>query len=360
MSKTVQPSLNGDVSHTTHENVPELQRKPLKQQGLSAASKINRRASNDMGQRNTHRRISDRSLGERQSPDHVSKVVTRSARFGGIGKQRKCVSDDWTSKVQAINGNEKYSSPSGKLKSVGLRKEKEKSTSGVTDNAMSVSQKDNGKEKSVDKDSKVKDSNKVDASVSNVSNNSDDSRPDPKSVQKPEGEKIKHKFQVIPRSRRSVTIDKTTTVIRPDGNKEKSAVQNDDTTDSALGKSINSKDTDESEDLAQEGTSEFEGPTDRKEDEESVKKEDENDEKAVATSPDGRFLKFDVEIGRGSFKTVYKGLDTETGVAVAWCELQVHRKIFKNIGLIFFSLNVHGEFCGYVCFNKEMLVEKYL
>lgn len=51
--------------------------------------------------------------------------------------------------------------------------------------------------------------------------------------------------------------------------------------------------------------------------------EDEVDEKAVSTSPDGRFLKFEVEIGRGSFKTVYKGLDTETGVAVAWCELQV-------------------------------------
>lgn len=47
------------------------------------------------------------------------------------------------------------------------------------------------------------------------------------------------------------------------------------------------------------------------------------EEKAVATSPNNRFLKFDVEIGRGSFKTVYKGLDTETGVAVAWCELQV-------------------------------------
>lgn len=47
------------------------------------------------------------------------------------------------------------------------------------------------------------------------------------------------------------------------------------------------------------------------------------EEKAVASSLDGRFLKFDVEIGRGSFKTVYKGLDTETGVAVAWCELQV-------------------------------------
>lgn len=33
-------------------------------------------------------------------------------------------------------------------------------------------------------------------------------------------------------------------------------------------------------------------------------------------------MKFDEELGRGSFKTVYRGLDTETGVAVAWCELQ--------------------------------------
>lgn len=48
----------------------------------------------------------------------------------------------------------------------------------------------------------------------------------------------------------------------------------------------------------------------------------EAEEKAVGVSPDGRFLKFDIEVGRGSFKTVYKGLDTETGVAVAWCELQ--------------------------------------
>ena len=47
------------------------------------------------------------------------------------------------------------------------------------------------------------------------------------------------------------------------------------------------------------------------------------DERAVAYSPDYHFVKYDIEIGRGSFKTVYKGLDTETGVAVAWCELQV-------------------------------------
>lgn len=52
--------------------------------------------------------------------------------------------------------------------------------------------------------------------------------------------------------------------------------------------------------------------------------------KAVATSPDGRYLKFNIEIGRGSFKTVYKGLDTETTVEVAWCELQV-RYLYKSL-----------------------------
>ncbi|XP_037395428.1 serine/threonine-protein kinase WNK1 isoform X23 [Pygocentrus nattereri] len=65
---------------------------------------------------------------------------------------------------------------------------------------------------------------------------------------------------------------------------------------------------------------------------EAEKKEQEDEEvetKAVGTSPDGRFLKFDIEIGRGSFKTVYKGLDTETTVEVAWCELQ-DRKLSKS------------------------------
>ncbi|XP_057712239.1 serine/threonine-protein kinase WNK1 isoform X13 [Corythoichthys intestinalis] len=56
---------------------------------------------------------------------------------------------------------------------------------------------------------------------------------------------------------------------------------------------------------------------------------EEAETKAVGTSPDGRFLKFDIEIGRGSFKTVYKGLDTDTTVEVAWCELQ-DRKLSKS------------------------------
>lgn len=72
---------------------------------------------------------------------------------------------------------------------------------------------------------------------------------------------------------------------------------------------------------APDGGSPPPGAAVRREPEETESEEVET--RAVATSPDGRFLKFDIEIGRGSFKTVYKGLDTETTVEVAWCELQV-------------------------------------
>lgn len=50
----------------------------------------------------------------------------------------------------------------------------------------------------------------------------------------------------------------------------------------------------------------------------------------IAICTNIRFLKFDEELGHGSFKTVFRGLDTQTGVAVAWCELQVKFK-FTNI-----------------------------
>uniref|UniRef100_A0A183E1N3 Protein kinase domain-containing protein n=1 Tax=Gongylonema pulchrum TaxID=637853 RepID=A0A183E1N3_9BILA len=56
---------------------------------------------------------------------------------------------------------------------------------------------------------------------------------------------------------------------------------------------------------------------------------------------DGRFLKFDEELGRGSFKTVYRGLDTETGVAVAWCELQESK--LNKAGLFMRKGNVFAE-----------------
>lgn len=60
---------------------------------------------------------------------------------------------------------------------------------------------------------------------------------------------------------------------------------------------------------------------------EGTAEEDETEE-SIKKSLDGRFIRQNEEIGRGSFKTVYKGLDVETGVAVAWCELMVS-KIFS-------------------------------
>ncbi|XP_045150311.1 serine/threonine-protein kinase WNK2, partial [Echinops telfairi] len=79
----------------------------------------------------------------------------------------------------------------------------------------------------------------------------------------------------------------------------------------------------------EEGTSEAKPEAGRARREEPEEEDDDEDDlKAVATSLDGRFLKFDIELGRGSFKTVYKGLDTETWVEVAWCELQ-DRKLTK-------------------------------
>ncbi|GBP83800.1 hypothetical protein EVAR_25647_1 [Eumeta japonica] len=47
-----------------------------------------------------------------------------------------------------------------------------------------------------------------------------------------------------------------------------------------------------------------------------------------------RFFKYDKEVGRGSFKTVYHGLDTQTGIAVAWCEL-LEKKLNKTERLRF-------------------------
>lgn len=59
-----------------------------------------------------------------------------------------------------------------------------------------------------------------------------------------------------------------------------------------------------------------------------IDEEEDEDQDATDSSPDGRFLKFPEEIGRGSFKTVFRGLDTDSGVSVAWCELQ-QKKLSK-------------------------------
>ena len=49
------------------------------------------------------------------------------------------------------------------------------------------------------------------------------------------------------------------------------------------------------------------------------------EEREVEKSPSQRFIKYDTEVGRGSFKTVYKALDTVNAQPVAWLELQPHK-----------------------------------
>ena len=75
--------------------------------------------------------------------------------------------------------------------------------------------------------------------------------------------------------------------------------------------------------LAAATAHQIEGNADLSKEKSVGNEEDDTATLAIASSPDGRFLKFSEEVGRGSFKTVFTGLDSETGVAVAWCELQV-------------------------------------
>ena len=49
---------------------------------------------------------------------------------------------------------------------------------------------------------------------------------------------------------------------------------------------------------------------------------------AIDRSPDDRFFKYPEEIGQGSFKTVFRGMDAHTGEHVAWCELGVRSLAF--------------------------------
>lgn len=58
------------------------------------------------------------------------------------------------------------------------------------------------------------------------------------------------------------------------------------------------------------------------------KEKDDDEDEPIGVSPCGRFFKYDIEVGRGSFKTVFRGLDSHTGVAVAWCEL-LDKKVNK-------------------------------
>ena len=58
-------------------------------------------------------------------------------------------------------------------------------------------------------------------------------------------------------------------------------------------------------------------------------------------SPKGRFKRFHEELGRGAYKIVYKGVDHETGLEVAWNQISLlklpasdRQRIRKEIDLI--------------------------
>ena len=106
---------------------------------------------------------------------------------------------------------------------------------------------------------------------------------------------------------------------------------------------LDGEDSKNMKDKPDSGTGDTEGKEDEKSEESGsataasesavykVEDDEEEDQDAIDQSPNGRFLKFAEEIGRGSFKTVYRGLDTDSGVAVAWCELQVSSFVGQNV-----------------------------
>jgi WNK lysine deficient protein kinase len=45
----------------------------------------------------------------------------------------------------------------------------------------------------------------------------------------------------------------------------------------------------------------------------------------VERSPDGRYSRFNQQLGHGAFKAVFKGYDEEEGIEVAWCQVNMDR-----------------------------------
>lgn len=288
----------------------------------------------EMGQKISNRKVVETTVSssQKQSENTFPRSSTRDAKNF---RTRRCVSDDISAKIdgsgkQTIGSlanvrnfkeERKTDEPVGKDRSSSLPSNSVEDLSKNVNFLGAVKNKDPLSKSTISDNS----ANKTPVgSSSNCSNNSEESKfrivtADSDSSQtfttqtlngeNKESDNVelrnnKQKTPDIRKFTRSVTIDKTTVIISQDGTKTESEVKTD---------AVKASETE-----IQEG----EGESISLEDEQIVKQVDESEEKAIATSPDGRFFKFDIEIGRGSFKTVYKGLDTETGVAVAWCELQ--------------------------------------
>ncbi|VDI31861.1 WNK lysine deficient protein kinase [Mytilus galloprovincialis] len=346
MSKKL-PMANGELSHEIGENKHVGK-------GLSHVSKgLKKVHVTDMGQKITHRKESampTNSQKQNQSENTFPKT-SRSTR-NVPWRTRRCVSDDISGRIDV----DKHSCVSGlrhrtregskKVDIVGKDRSLSLPSETIEDVAKHIDSDKTVNSRGAHVKSKLNDSDlskkSTDSSSSNCSNNSEETKfkivPSEDKISVNNALKFttvnlngggvdinddssgskKQKIQEVRKFTRSVTIDKTALFIDPEGLKTESDLN---TLDSSVHVGI----SDDSYKVSSKTSESFipETPLESLDVVQTlVQKVDETEEKAVSTSPDGRFFKFDIEIGRGSFKTVFKGLDTETGVAVAWCELQ--------------------------------------
>lgn len=347
-------AINGDVSHKQIENAEDTTVSGTVKPSYSIAGR-QRRA---MGQKITHK--SDKLDSQSYSGEHSP--VLRANNRNKTRDRRRCISEDITGKVEpAYDKSGKSSCFPGRFQSTkdsGIVMKRDRSSSVKSDssdveliggkNSTNEDSKSKTSEISNDSSNNSEDSTTKSFQIKKVeeSNNDEMVRKDKKCTAFP-GRKLKQPtkrrsfevFTLKSSSPKPVGLEGSGTDLDINDTDKPAIFQTDissqSTADSAISslgvlsstsiKELDSNDT-RRDSLLDVGISE-KLEDEKKVDGENFKKEDEVDEKAekaVATSPDGRFMKFDVEIGRGSFKTVYKGLDTETGVAVAWCELQVH------------------------------------
>ncbi|CAC5409771.1 WNK [Mytilus coruscus] len=339
MSKKL-PMANGELSH-------EIGESKHVGKGSSHVSKGLKKVT-DMGQKITHRKESampTNSQKQNQSENTFPRTTSRSSK-NIPWRTRRCVSDDISGRIDT----DKHSCVSGlrhrtregskKVDLVGKDRSLSLPSETIEDVAKHIDSDKTVNSKGTHVKSKLNDSElskkSTDSGSSNCSNNSEETKfkivtsEDKKSVNALKFTTVNlngggvdnddlssknQKIQEIRKFTRSVTIDKTALYIDPEGLKTESDLH---TLDSSVGIS-----DDNYKVAIKTSESEIqETPLESLDGVQMVQKVDETEEKAVSTSPDGRFFKFDIEIGRGSFKTVFKGLDTETGVAVAWCELQ--------------------------------------
>lgn len=370
------PSFNGDV---VHNDKKEEMADSARLQHRSHKSKV-KRSSVEMGQKASHRQNTPhRPERLSQSPDNsVIRTNIANSRFKiskvVSGRDRRSISEHTTLKTdgkektsgkkqmhclpsripvgsgatekndRAIEINKRIRSYS--LPADALDDESDHAESGTSEMGSSAIQKETNAQTVMSKkeyDEIQPHVNKVVEGPVQYENDVTNKHEGVENCDKNKTGSVKERSDIKAKNKlkKSVTIDETTTIVEigdPDSSivgslsevklvKSESRDDNSGTADSGLGSQINETDKKKfsGKNLIKDGKKD--GDIEKKETEEEKKdiaeKKDEVEEKAVAQSENGRFFKFDIEIGRGSFKTVYKGLDTDTGVAVAWCELQV-------------------------------------